>query len=119
MQMTSRRGRRALPTVNLFGTPSQTRAFSNCQHLELSLAAKHHVVFLLLHVSHFSNNAISAIKPELALFVMTHRGDENKIALPDLGWLKEAPNLSQRCLLIPHPLFKELNTHTEKRQMQQ
>lgn len=75
MKMTSSRGQCVLPTVNLFGTRSQNRAFSNCQHLELSLAAKYHVVFLLLHVSHFSNNEISAIKPELALFEMTHRDD--------------------------------------------
>lgn len=106
MKMTSSHGQRVLLTVNLFGTQSQNWAFSNCQHLELSLAAKYHDVFLLLHVSHFSNNAISAIKPELALFVMTHRDDENMIALPDLDWFKMALNVSQRCLLIPHPLFK-------------
>lgn len=50
---------------------------------------------------------------------MTQRDDENTIALPDLGWLEMAPNVSQRCLLIPHPLFKELNMHTERRQMRQ
>lgn len=119
MKITSSRGQRVLPTVNLFGTKTQNPAFSNRQHLELSLAAKHHIVLLLLYVSHFSNNAISAIKSELALAVMTQRDDENTIALPDLGWLEMAPNVSQRCLLIPHPLFKELNMHTEKRQMRQ
>lgn len=73
--MTSLCGKRVLPMANLFGTHSQNQAFSNCQHPELSLAAKYHVVFSLFHVLHISNNKNSAIKPELAFFVMTHTAD--------------------------------------------
>lgn len=75
MKMTSLWGKLVLPTENAFGNASQNRAFSNCQHLELRLAAKHHVVLFLLHVSHISNKTSSTIKPELAFFVMTHGAD--------------------------------------------
>lgn len=74
MKMTSRRDK-LLPTVRFVWHTSQNRAFSDCQHPELSLAAKYQVVLFLLHILNISNNANSAIKPELAFFVMTHRAD--------------------------------------------